>query len=1456
MAIDWENLKKKAQEQTRQQYEAAVADTKKRQQATIASRQPGYLMGNSGITSQGTQDRLNGSTQSVLAQVQNEQKRKSLLNAITSSSKNTITPVSMAQTAANVANGAAANAFQNQPESGIERVSDTLSSGLKNVAGGLVNTGSMVSTGKYSPMVATSRLIDKMFGKNTTDENKAKQKALVEKIMQSGRSDTENAKRGLSAAGQTAVDIGSGATQLAGNIALGALTGGSALVPMATQSFGSGAYTAEKAGASEEKQLAYGALEGGTVALTQGLMNAGSSILTKSFGESPVSKMLMDKTGSAIAKFVQSDAGRIVANKIASTGESALSQSAIGAIQAALEPAYQKITYNPNAKESAEDIIHNAIVSGAIGALVGAAGKTPERIKSAEDNYVEPVKSPVIESLANPVTDTKTNANALTEPQRAPETVKSNNVTDTPVLDEALQTSKEQSPATANDGLGAMDTQFPYKEAATQSALQENLLTKQERADNNIDSTHQVYTDEMARTQAQQRLSLDYNGEKADLLKKQDWDKGDDVTAQYIIKQETEQARKTGDWTEAKKIWKVYQEHGTTAGQELQARKQFQSDPDFAAAEAADTLSGPKAKKLPQNTKQDVINKVYEQTQKLDSLQSGDADGLIALIEKNNEIRHTTGIFRTTTSKHVDNMLRDYLSAYGADGEANLRDVALSQIRNIASDYEKTPFVEKASSLYINGLLSKISTVMRNVVGNTGFDAIDSGANNVAVPLDALVSKLTGTRSISVDKSWFSSAKRQGSSEAFARSCIETSLDVNTNGAQSKFEQNSNRTFKMTGNFAERLFSTYERNISYLLTTPDEFAKGGVAAESARGLNELAAKGKITDAEFLKSRPQELAKQRTFQDESNLAKGLITLRNAGNEIAGVTTNSGEKVGLGTFAAPFAKVPANLVNEAINYSPAGIVKGGTWLAKTLIDAKIGNLDIHAQANAVTDIGRGLTGTAMIALATALAAKGIIKVSNDKDWNKAALEKSENKTGTQLNASAMWRWLHDRSADWKSGDSLVNVGFADPFNTFLATGALISDSYKADGKLTTSNLANSSASAVIQSVMDLPAISTLSSIQSGYNYSKSDTEAGKVADAALSYARSAATGVVPNFVKGIAAGTDQYTRDTSADTKKQQFLNQLMSGIPGAREKLPIAYDALGNEKTSGSTPVMQFLNNNILPGTVTNYKPNEVTDELSRVAQSTGAKSLFPSAKVDSTIQNNNQKYDLNNKQKQDFLKTSGSMMQDYLEKLIGSSVYKTATDEEKSGLIDKMSTYASDKAKSQVVSNRGGTFTKNTYDNVAKAEQAGIAPTSYYAYQQYLKKIDTNGGNSTQAQETQAINKTADLSTQMKGKLWSLQNKDTKEEKNPYTGTLAQMGVSPETIISFMQKKSELDDEPNEDFGQTTVSKANKGRAYQLWQYAKSLDLSPAQRNALYDMYQEWGFIPSLSLETIGKKGY
>src|SRR5574344_451697 len=61
-----------------------------------------------------------------------------------------ITPITMAQTAAGVANGSIPNAFQNQKESGIERAADTISAGTSSLVGGAANAVRLATTGKYS----------------------------------------------------------------------------------------------------------------------------------------------------------------------------------------------------------------------------------------------------------------------------------------------------------------------------------------------------------------------------------------------------------------------------------------------------------------------------------------------------------------------------------------------------------------------------------------------------------------------------------------------------------------------------------------------------------------------------------------------------------------------------------------------------------------------------------------------------------------------------------------------------------------------------------------------------------------------------------------------------------------------------------------------------------------------------------------------------------------------------------------------------------------------------------------------------------------------------------------------------------------------------------------------------------------------------------------------------------
>src|SRR5690606_14933230 len=135
---------------------------------------------------------------------------------------------------------------------------------------------------------------------NYTAQNAANQKSFANKMMDQSQLYTQNAKRGISKAGQVGVDIGSAATQIglmaltggvagslgAGSEATGALTKGL----MSIQQAGQGAYDAEKAGAGEGTQALYGLLQGATAYATEGISNVGA--LGKVFGNGAVDSKL------------------------------------------------------------------------------------------------------------------------------------------------------------------------------------------------------------------------------------------------------------------------------------------------------------------------------------------------------------------------------------------------------------------------------------------------------------------------------------------------------------------------------------------------------------------------------------------------------------------------------------------------------------------------------------------------------------------------------------------------------------------------------------------------------------------------------------------------------------------------------------------------------------------------------------------------------------------------------------------------------------------------------------------------------------------------------------------------------------------------------------------------------------------------------------------------------------
>lgn len=858
------------------------------------------------------------------------------------------------------------------------------------------------------------------------------------------------------------------------------------------------------------------------------------------------------------------------------------------------------------------------------------------------------------------------------------------------------------------EGHGAKSAEFGYDEARTQTRSTDGVLTDDERAMEGLrpeDRTHKVNHDEEVNAKAQERFESDYEGEKADLFgEKQDWDDTDTVLAHKIIVKEVAKARESGSkdaYAEVAKLMKEWDAHGTEAGQALRQRRQLASDPALMEADAIQLLNdSERTRKMSDEQRKKILDSVSQNAEKLRSIEKGDVDGVVDLIKDMSTERRTNGLWSNKMGRTMEKALEQAKKLPG--GEAFLRDVAASQVRGIAYDYAKPSTLEQIKAYRYLSMLSKPATPGRNLAGNMVYDPVEAVSNNIGVGLDMLLSKYTGTRSVAADKSYFSKAKRKGMGEAALKSYIETGLDASVSNAQGKYETGGSRSFKMVGNFLERFLSTWEKYSNYAMVTTDQMQKGGIQAEAQRGIDALEAKGKVAKG-ALDGRAEETARERTFQNEGKLAQATSAVRRALN-VFSIKDKRGGSFGVGDLILPFTNVPGNIASAAIQYSPAGFINAGAEVVKVLNKAKAGTLTASEQAKAVTDFGRAFNGTMGIAFFAVLAGAGIMNVAGDDDKDKEALEKSEGVSGTQLNLSALNRWIAGESTEWRDGDDLVSIGFLDPINAQMTYGALLADCYKDEG-LTFANVAGGNLESAFQSVMDLPAMSQFQEIENSLKYSKADTTGGKLADATFRYGASQATSFVPNVVSGVAQGVDGTVRDTyNGDTVWKNSLNAMKSKIPGLRETLPAALDNWGQEKKYTGTAAENFLNATLNPGSVTKYRTSAVNQELYRLGENIDIK--YPEKKAPNSGNRDGEKVSLDQDDRRQYQMAYGQTAYDNIQKVIRSSVYKQSSDAEKAAAIQNLLEVATSAGKKKAKLDGGDTPAWTTKSSGSVADNA------------------------------------------------------------------------------------------------------------------------------------------------------
>ena len=194
----------------------------------------------------------------------------------------------------------------------------------------------------------------------------------------SSQQDIDQAKEGLGTAGNFLVDVGVAGTQLAGDIGLALLTGGSALVPMAARAFGSGAQEARLSGADLGNQLAYGLGSAALSAATEKISNVAAPF-RKVFGEGVADKLagkLVNRFGEnaavqAMSKLSQTSAGRLAA--------SALGEGSEEFVEDVFQPVLQRATYDQSAAFDLGQALYDAAIGATLGGLGGAVDVASRR---------------------------------------------------------------------------------------------------------------------------------------------------------------------------------------------------------------------------------------------------------------------------------------------------------------------------------------------------------------------------------------------------------------------------------------------------------------------------------------------------------------------------------------------------------------------------------------------------------------------------------------------------------------------------------------------------------------------------------------------------------------------------------------------------------------------------------------------------------------------------------------------------------------------------------------------------------------------------------------------------------------------------------------------------------------------------------------------------------------------
>lgn len=601
----------------------------------------------------------------------------------------------------------------------------------------------------------------------------------------------------------------------------------------------------------------------------------------------------------------------------------------------------------------------------------------------------------------------------------------------------------------------------------------------------------------------------------------------DAASSALITRQLRIKAKETGDYTEVKAWLEVLQPKVTNTAQSLQALKTWKDlSPEGTIFKA-----------------QQVVGEVNR---------AG-----VKTYGKN----FTPIELSTNEIKHISDSMEDVIKMpETTPAQIKAKEREFAKVKKVIGDKVPATLADKVKALQRISLLLNPKTNVRNVLGNTILGTLENTKDIISAPLDKLVSLNTGQRTTLLPSLTGLQTQGKGMVKGVKTVIGDAKAGVNTSQSRGQFEISGDRIFR------NNTLNKLDTATNTALRLGDEPFYQAAYDESLRQQLKIAKATEPTKDMLAKAK--EFAEDRTLQNTSAMSEGFKGLQKSINKLTG-----NENLGIGTFAVPFAKTPANILDKAIDYTPVGSLKAITQL----MTKKTFN-----QKQFVDRIGRSIVGTGIIALGYDLAKDGKLTGNANKDKDVAALDRQMGKSP--------YAFVVD--------DEYKTFDWASPASIPLAIGADIFF----EGK-TRDDMAGVAVDAFKNGATTLFKQSLLQGFQRLFGY---NDLIGGLTETAMN----APTQFIPTVLKQASQLKDSSLKDTYDPDRFKKLGNQIKAKIPLVSEKLPTKVDTLGRDmkQFQGKNNAFNVLVN---PSFTTKNVSNETEKFVSKLYEETGLKTHFP-----------------------------------------------------------------------------------------------------------------------------------------------------------------------------------------------------------------------------------------------------